>query len=74
MRVVRAGDDLYVRSAHGPDDGWYRRAVSAGHGRIGADGVETDIDVDVIDVQRRLGGRGVRARAKRAARVSAPAT
>jgi hypothetical protein len=31
---VRAGDDLYVRSAYGPDNGWYRRALSAEEGRV----------------------------------------
>jgi Uncharacterized protein conserved in bacteria (DUF2255) len=30
--VVRAGDDLYVRSAHGAGNPWFRRATSAGVG------------------------------------------
>lgn len=37
--VVRAGDDLYVRSAYGATIGWYRRAKAAGAGRIKAGGV-----------------------------------
>jgi hypothetical protein len=41
--VVRAGDDLYVRSAHGPDNGWFRRAKANGAGRIRAGGVERDV-------------------------------
>jgi hypothetical protein len=41
--VVRVGDDLYVRSASGPGNGWYRRAVAAGAGRIRAGGVERDV-------------------------------
>jgi hypothetical protein len=41
--VVRVGDDLYVRSASGPGNGWYRRAVTAGAGRIRAGGVERDV-------------------------------
>ena len=28
--AVRVGDDLYVRSAHGPDNPWYRRAARVG--------------------------------------------
>jgi hypothetical protein len=43
MWVVRAGDELYVRSAHGPDNPWYRRAKAAGAGRIRAGGVERDV-------------------------------
>jgi hypothetical protein len=35
MWVVRVRDDLYVRSACGPDNGWYRRAKQSGAGRIG---------------------------------------
>jgi hypothetical protein len=30
MWVVRAGDHLYVRSAYGPGNPWYRRARAAG--------------------------------------------
>ena len=49
MWVVRAEEDLYVRSAHGPDNGWYRRAIEAGTGRIRAGGVETDVEFDRAD-------------------------
>jgi hypothetical protein len=41
--VVRSGDDLYVRSAYGPDNGWFRRAKASGDGRIRAGGVERDV-------------------------------
>jgi len=41
--VVRAGDELYVRSAHGPANGWYARALRSGAGRIRADGLERDV-------------------------------
>lgn len=41
--VVRAGDGVYVRSAHGPDNGWYRRAKASGAGRVRAAGVERDV-------------------------------
>ena len=43
--AARLGDDLYVRSAYGPDNGWYRRAKTSGAGRIRAGGVERDVDV-----------------------------
>ena len=36
MWVVRAGNDLYVRSAGGPDRPWYRHALASGTGRIEA--------------------------------------
>jgi hypothetical protein len=43
MWVVRAGDDLYVRSAYGPNNPWYRRAKASGAGRIRAGGLERDV-------------------------------
>lgn len=49
MWVVRAGDDLYVRSAHGPDNGWYRRATASGTGRIRAGGIEADVTFAAAD-------------------------
>lgn len=44
MWVVRAGDEVYVRSAYGPNNPWYRRAKSSGAGRIRAGGVERDVN------------------------------
>src|SRR3712207_3648954 len=43
MWVVRAGHDVYVRSAYGPNSGWFRRAKASGVGRIRAGGVERDV-------------------------------
>jgi len=43
MWVVRAGDDLYVRSAYGPDNPWHRRAAASGAGRIRAGGIEREV-------------------------------
>ena len=43
MWLVRAGGDLYVRSAYGPDNPWYRRAIASGAGRIRASGIERDV-------------------------------
>ncbi len=46
MWVARVGDDLYVRSAGGPDRPWYRQATGSGSGRIRAGGVEADVVFD----------------------------
>jgi hypothetical protein len=43
MWVIRAGTEVYVRSAYGPDNPWYRRAKASGAGRIRAGGVERDV-------------------------------
>ena len=43
MWVVRVGDEVYVRSAYGPDNPWYRRATASGVGRIRAGEVERDV-------------------------------
>jgi hypothetical protein len=40
---VRASDELYVRSAYGIENGWFRRAKASGTGRIRAAGVEPDV-------------------------------
>ncbi len=44
--VVRLGDDLYVRSMHGPSNPWFMRALVSGEGRIRAGGVERDVALD----------------------------
>lgn len=41
--VVRLGDDLYIRSAYGPGNGWFVRAKASGTGRIRAGGLERDV-------------------------------
>ena len=41
--AVRAGDHLYVRSAYGAANRWFRRATVSGSGRIRAGGVERDV-------------------------------
>jgi hypothetical protein len=46
---VRSGDALYVRSAYGPENGWYRRARAAGQGRIQIGAWERDVTFDVPD-------------------------
>src|SRR4051794_41728959 len=41
--VVRAGEDLYVRSWRGSRGRWYRHALTAGAGRGRAAGIERDV-------------------------------
>lgn len=47
--VVRSGDDLYVRSAFGRSNGWFRRALSSGDGRIRAAGIDRAVDFEEPD-------------------------
>jgi hypothetical protein len=49
MWVVPAGDDLYVRSAYGPGNPWYRRATAAGEGKVRAGGIERDVAFESAD-------------------------
>jgi hypothetical protein len=53
---AQLGDAIYVRSAQGPDNGWFRRAKNAGVGRISAGGVERDVTFEPApaDVQDAL--------------------
>jgi hypothetical protein len=41
--TVRVGDNLYVRSAYGAGNPWFRRATASGSGRIRAGGIERDV-------------------------------
>jgi hypothetical protein len=41
--VVRVGDELYIRSAYGATNPWFRRAKASGAGRVRAGGLERDI-------------------------------
>jgi hypothetical protein len=41
--VVRAGRDIYVRSAYGKDNPWFVRALASGAGRVRAGGLERDV-------------------------------
>ena len=47
--VVSVGGDVYIRSAYGPGNGWFRRAQSAGTGRIRAGGLEKDVAFQAPD-------------------------
>jgi len=48
--VVRDGDDLFIRSAYGAANGWFRRAKASGTGRIKAGGVERDVTFAEADL------------------------
>lgn len=43
MWVVRVDDDVYVRSAYGPENPWFRRAKGSANGRIRVSGIESDV-------------------------------
>jgi hypothetical protein len=47
--VVRVGDDIYVRSAYGPNVAWLRGAKVRNEGRIIAGGVEKDVTFENAD-------------------------
>ena len=47
--VVRVGDEVYVRSAYGPENGWFRRARESGDGRIRGDGFVRDVAFETPD-------------------------
>ena len=40
---VRVGDDVFIRSFHGPDGHWYRATQATGDGRLRVAGVEHDV-------------------------------
>lgn len=45
--AVRSGGELYIRSAHGTNNPWFRRAKASGTGRIRAGGIERDVTFSV---------------------------
>ena len=47
--VVREGDDIYVRSANGATNPWFRRAQASGTGRVRAGGLEADVTFATAD-------------------------
>ena len=64
--VVRSGRDLYVRTAGGPDDAWFREAVARRRGRLPlVDGVQEvalmaagpEVHAALDDVYRETFGR-----------------
>lgn len=53
---VRSGPDVYIRSAYGPRNGWFRRAAEAGEGRIQAGGTERDVTFERVDADSPVHG------------------
>jgi hypothetical protein len=49
MWVVRAADDLYVRSVNGRGSSWFRGVQDRHQAHIGAGGVEKDVELVEID-------------------------
>ena len=49
---VRAGDEIYVRSAHGADNPWFRRARAAGAGALRAGEVERPVAFRLLGSQQ----------------------
>jgi hypothetical protein len=47
--IVRVDDALYVRSAFGSENPWFRRATAAGEGRVRAADLERDATFDAPD-------------------------
>ena len=46
---VRLGESVYIRSAHGPDNGWFRRARTSGTGQFTAEGVSWPVLFEECD-------------------------
>jgi hypothetical protein len=52
MWVVRAGDDVYVRSVNGRGSAWFRSAQDRHEARIRAGGVEKDVElIETVDAR-----------------------
>ncbi|MGH8833423.1 MAG: DUF2255 family protein [Actinomycetes bacterium] len=56
MWVVRDGDDLYVRSMHGPEGAWFRGTQTRHAGHIRAGGVDKDVHF-IVDTDPMLNDR-----------------
>jgi hypothetical protein len=54
--TVTTGGGVYVRSAYGAGNPWFRRALAGGRGRIRAGGVERDVEFVRPDAGDRVHG------------------
>ncbi len=46
--VVRANDEIYVRTWHRSDTGWFGRVLDSRRARVRVPGVEADVDVEDV--------------------------
>lgn len=46
---VRVDDAIYLRSARGPQNGWFRRALASGAGRIRSGGLTKDVTFELAE-------------------------
>jgi hypothetical protein len=53
---VRSGPDVYIRSAYGPQNGWFRRAAEATGGGIQAGGMERDVTFERVNADSPVHG------------------
>jgi hypothetical protein len=51
--VVRAGDDIYVRSYRGSDGAWFRHATAHGSAHVQAGNVDRDVTVSLTGMAAR---------------------
>ena len=47
--VVRHGGEIFVRSAYGPETGWFVRARASGEGQIRAGDLECDVRFELAE-------------------------
>lgn len=59
--VVRVGDEVFARTWHRRETGWYGRAVRDGRARVRAPGVELDVVVHDVGADLKSGAEAQRA-------------
>ena len=72
---VRVGDDVFIRSFHGPTGHWYRARRATGRGVVRVGGVERDVTLEPApDVDSQAVDAGYRAKYGRSSYVDAMVT
>jgi hypothetical protein len=72
---VRVGDDVFIRSFHGPGGHWYRATQATGEGRLRVAGVEHDVTFEPApDADARAIDAGYRTKYGRSSYVDAMVT
>jgi hypothetical protein len=73
--AVRVGDDVFIRSFHGPDGHWYRATQATGHGWIRVAGLVHDVIFEPApDADSQAIDAGYRAKYGRSSYVDAMVT